>query len=226
MTAAALLLQALLMPRQYPVPPGFAGRFVTARIPTTQKVIALTFDDGPDPVTTPIILAALRENHAHATFFVLGRNARLYPWLLRQIVLDGHAIGTHSFSHAARLDLASASAENSRTSQIVYQATGMRTQLFRPPYGMRDSALNRDARSRGWVSFFWSISSADTATKDPDVVFRNVCFTPGNGEIVLMHDVKPHTAEAVPKILKELGGRGYRFVTLPELMPLAPPAGT
>lgn len=215
-----LIMQGMLVPHRYAMPTDLTGHFVNRRFAVREKVVALTFDDGPGAETTPLILDALKKHGAKATFFVLGKNAERNPLLLQRIVLEGHAIGTHSYSHRSSMSSTEAAQENSRTAEIVTLATGVRTALFRPPYGLQKSALNKNAMARGWASFGWSASSADTATKDPEVVFKNVCFTPNPGEIILLHDIKPHTAAAVPKILDELSRQGFRFVTLPELVAL------
>jgi peptidoglycan-N-acetylglucosamine deacetylase len=219
MIAALLITKALLFENgTYNIPDHFHGNTTSHRIPQTQRQLALTFDDGPDPITTPIILDALKKHNAKATFFVLGKNAINNPHLLQRIVLEGHAIGTHSYSHRASMSLEEAQHENTFTQAIVYQSTGFRTNLFRPPYGLSKSYLNKNALSRGWAAFNWTASAADTATKDPDVVYKNVCFTPNPGEIILMHDVKPHTAAAIEKILNHLDEIKFKCVTIPELI--------
>ncbi|MFM9873148.1 MAG: polysaccharide deacetylase family protein [Fimbriimonadaceae bacterium] len=219
MTAALLLTQALLRGNgTYQIPAQFKGKTTTHRIPHTERQLALTFDDGPDPIYTPIILDALKRHNAKATFFVLGKNAINNPLLLQRIVLEGHAIGTHSYTHRASMSIAEAENENTLTQAIVLNATGIRTNLFRAPYGLSHSYLNKNAIHRGWASFNWSATAADTATKDPEVVYKNVCFTPNPGEIILMHDVKPHTAKAIEKILNHLDEVKFKCVTIPELI--------
>ncbi len=219
MTTALLLTQALLIGNgTYNIPTGYKGKITTHRIHQTERKLALTFDDGPDPINTPIILDALKKYNAKATFFVLGKNAINNPHLLQRIVLEGHAIGTHSYSHSASLSQEQADRENTLTQAIVFQATGVKTNLFRPPYGLTRSYLNKNAIHRGWAAFNWTVSGADTATKNPDVVYKNVCFTPNPGEIILMHDVKPHTAAAIEKILNHLEEIKFKCVTIPELL--------
>lgn len=219
MTTALLLTQAILSGNgTYQIPNQYKGKSTNHRIPQSERQIALTFDDGPNPITTPIILNALKKHNAKATFFVLGKNAINNPLLLQRIVLEGHAIGTHSYSHRSSMSPSEAEKENTLTQAIVFHATGVRTNLFRPPYGLTKSYLNRDAVHRSWASFNWSATAADTATKDPEVVYRNVCFTPNPGEIILLHDVKPHTANAIEKILNHLDKVKFKCVTIPELI--------
>lgn len=225
MLLPAALLPLLVSPK-FPadhIPAAYLGKTLLARPKTTAKLIALTFDDGPDPRTTPLILDALRLQGARATFFVLGPAARRHPDLLRRIANEGHAIGTHTMTHARSTTKTQARAEIEESKQIVKAITGRKPLLFRPPFGIRNSYYAQAARIAGQASVHWTATAADTATQDPHVVFRNVCFTPNPGEIVLLHDTKPHTAKAIPKILAHLQAQGFSFVTLPELLRRADP---
>jgi peptidoglycan/xylan/chitin deacetylase (PgdA/CDA1 family) len=212
-----MILALLANPSLINTPNPYLGQITRKRISTTRKQIALTFDDGPDPKTTPIILDHLKAHQAKATFFVLGKNAKNHPELLRRITNEGHNIGTHSYSHRASMSPSDADKENTQTQILVAQATGITTVLFRPPYGLTKSNLTKDALRRNWAVFNWSATAADTATTEPEVVYKNVCFTPNPGEIILLHDVKPHTALALPKILTHLKSKGFEFVTLARL---------
>lgn len=185
------------------------------------KLVALTFDDGPDPVNTPRILKALAQRHAHATFFVEGVYAQRHPELLKQIVAGGNVIGNHTFSHPARCTEAQACAELQRTAQIIEKATGKRPTLYRPPYGITRGTLMQTALREGYTAVLWTISSADTVRHmTAATIAHNVTHTPNPGDIVIMHDGPGHgeTASAVPEILDEVGKLGFRFVTIPELI--------
>ncbi|ARU40077.1 hypothetical protein CCB80_02565 [Armatimonadetes bacterium Uphvl-Ar1] len=219
MTPSLLMTIAFfILPKETVIPSQYLGQTTTTRIKTTNKLLALTFDDGPDPVQTPIILNALKQHNAKATFFVLGKNAERNPLLLQRIVAEGHAIATHSYSHRTSMSPQEADIENTQTAEIVRRYTGVNPTLFRAPFGLTKSNLNKDAISRNWASFNWTVSAADTATTNPEVVYKNICFTPNPGEIILCHDIKPHTAQAIPKILEYLTKQGFQFVTLPELL--------
>lgn len=185
-----------------------------------QKVVALTFDDGPSYLTTPSVLAALKKNKAKATFFVVGQMASKQGKLLRQMVKDGHIVGNHSFSHPYHPDEKKASYELKLTNRIIHNAIGVFPTIFRPPGGVMDSWTARIAKSQGMASVIWTGSSADTSTKSSAVVYKNVIAATHPGAIILMHDVKPHTAAAVPAILATLKKKGYRFVTVPEMLRL------
>lgn len=219
MTIALLAtINFFLLPKSTPVPAQYLGQTTTTRIPTSQKLLALTFDDGPDPLQTPKILDALSQYNSKATFFILGKNAERHPLILQRIVAEGHTIATHSYTHRQSMSPTEAESENTRTADIVRRYTGVNPTIFRAPYGLTKSNLNKNAIARNWASFNWSVTAADTATTDPEVVYKNICFTPNPGEIILCHDIKPHTANAIPRILDYLTKQGFKFVTLPDLL--------
>ncbi|MCE5217339.1 polysaccharide deacetylase family protein [bacterium] len=203
------------------VPQRYQGKRISTRVRYfPHKLLALTFDDGPNPELTPTVLKTLAEHGAHATFFVLGRAAHAHPELLRAIVAGGHTLGSHSYTHPSTCTAEEARSELARTAAAIREATGERPTCFRPPYGIVDSKLTHLALSQGYCVFTWTISSADTAKIDAAGIAHNVIHTPNPGDIVLMHDGPGHreTVKALPQILSELGAAGFRFVSLPELL--------
>jgi chitin deacetylase len=202
------------------VPDAYVGRTVLNNPHVAEKVVALTFDDGPSPWTTPSVLNALKKYHAHATFFVVGQMASHREALLRRMIAEGHVVGNHSFSHPYHPPEAKAAYELKLTNQIIFKAIGVYPTVFRPPGGVMDSWTARLAKAEGMSSIIWTGSSADTATHDSGVVYSNVIAAAHPGAIILMHDVKTHTAAAVPAILATLSKKGYRFVTVPEMLRL------
>jgi len=203
------------------VPACYRGALIRGRLKGfSEKVIALTFDDGPSDNITPQILAALKKHQARATFFVLGQMVKAYPQQVKQIVADGHAIGIHSYSHSWSPAMPKAIEEMDKTRTLLQNAIGRETFLFRPPYGLTTGSHARLALSRKYAVLLWSRTGADTGTRDADVVRDNVAPYPNPGEIVLMHDCanKQHTATALPQILDRLEKAGYSFVTIPELL--------
>ena len=203
------------------VPDRYRGKLVTARVRYfPRKLLALTFDDGPDPTLTPQVLKTLATYRAHATFFVLGGNAQSHLGLLRQMAAAGHAVGSHSYQHLYKATPAQAESNLDKTAEVIERGTGRRPTLFRPPGGFTDGALARLAREQGYAVILWTISSADTTKIGPEVIARNVIHTPNPGDIVLMHDGAGHgrTIQALPQILRELGAAGFQFVTVPELL--------
>jgi chitin deacetylase len=203
------------------VPDADRGVLVRGRLKGfTEKVIALTFDDGPSENITPQILAALKAHQAKATFFVLGKMVRASPEQVKQIVADGHAIGIHSYSHSLSPPMPKAVEEMEKTRRLLKEAVGRETFLFRPPYGKTNGSHARLALQQKYAVLLWSKTGADTGTTDADVVRDNVAQDPQPGDIVLMHDCgnKQHTATALPQILERLEKAGYSFVTVPELL--------
>jgi peptidoglycan/xylan/chitin deacetylase (PgdA/CDA1 family) len=203
------------------VPAAYRGKILRQRVRHfPDKLLALTFDDGPSPTVTPRVLKTLREHHAHATFFVLGNCAKRWPALVRQAAREGHAIGSHSYSHPSKLSPAQACSQLERTAALIEAATGQRPRLFRPPYGITKGNLCQTALQQGYTAVLWTISSADSRPIGHQVIAHNVIHTPNPGDIVLMHDAENHaaTAEALPQILTELAAAGFRFVTIPELL--------
>ena len=184
------------------------------------KIIALTFDDGPSSANTPRILQTLKMHHAHATFFILGCQAKLHPELVKQIADDGHAIGIHTYTHSRHPSPSQAENEISRTAALLKSITGRSTQLFRPPYGNTHSSYTRNALKRRYAVILWTVSSADTATHDRKMVLNNVTLGVNPGDIVLMHDSedKRQTMEALPTVLDRLANKGFTLVTIPELL--------
>lgn len=199
----------------------FAGTIVSKRIRHyPNRILALTFDDGPSPDLTPRILSTLTTYHARATFFVLGPLAARHPELVRRAVAAGNEIGVHGWSHKAHLSDSDGVREVSRTIDVIRKVTGQTPHVLRPPYGLRHSSIAREGIRRHMAVILWTISSADTCRVGPDVLANNVIHTPYPGDIILMHDGAGHraTAAAVPAILRTLTAQGYRFVTVSELL--------
>lgn len=206
------------------VPAQYRGKAVSSgRHNIAVKAVALTFDDGPSANITPQVLALLRQHHAHATFFVMGQNVRQYPQLVTQAVAEGHVVGCHSYTHAIHPSQTVAQSEMKRTRELVQTATGHDPVLFRPPYGDVKSEYATIARQEKDTIILWSVSGADTATRDYKMVRDNVTEGINPGDIVLMHDSsgKAHTAKALPEILTRLEQRGFSFVTIPEMLRLS-----
>lgn len=184
--------------------------------------VALTFDDGPDPRYTPLILSILREKGVPATFFVIGREAGRYPHILQEIVASGCEIGNHSYSHAYLGDASynRIAEELDGTQQIVLQATGKRCRWFRPPGGDSSPYLFQVALQRGYRIALWNVDPWDWERPKPRSIWRRILRQMRPGAVVVMHDgggKRDGTLRALPTIIDELRARGYRFVTLDEL---------
>lgn len=208
-------------PAPPPLPARYRGQVIRKRVRYfPHKLLALTFDDGPDPGTTPLALKALAQYRAHANFFVLGGCARAHPDLVKQEVAAGHAVESHSYRHPATTSAARAVEELSLTADTIAALTGHRPTLFRPPYGITTGNLCQAARRQGYGVVLWTISSADSSPIPARTIARNVIHTPNPGDIVLMHDGAGHraTMAALPQVLRELSAAGFQFVTVPELL--------
>lgn len=187
----------------------------------SEKVIALTFDDGPEPKVTPKVLKALAEYDAKATFFVLGSYAKRHPAIVRETALSGHVVGSHTWSHPAKPTKKNAGPEIWKTANAIHTATGIWPSTFRPPYGLDKAYTAQLARREGYSSIIWNKSGADTAKgATEDTIYFNATKGARPGDIVLFHDGpgKAHTAAAVPRILKTLRKNGYEFVTVPDML--------
>jgi peptidoglycan/xylan/chitin deacetylase (PgdA/CDA1 family) len=188
------------------------------------NAVALTFDDGPGPYTEQI-LAELRAAGAHATFFLVGNRIRYWPQAARDEARLG-ALGNHTWSHP-RLTLMRSWLvwlELLRTQYAVAQDVGWKPRLMRVPYARHDARTDAIARRLGLLEVFWDVDSRDDVpnARVADVV-RNVERGLRPGAIVILHDIHPWTAAALPAILAAIRERGLRAVSVPELLALDPP---
>lgn len=204
---------------------------VLSRGPRDRPWVALTFDDGPDPATTPRVLEALEAHRARATFFVIGEKAALYPELIRRMVAEGHSLGLHGFSHYrgyAFLTPRDVLEDIERSRNIVAGICGMRPLWFRPPIAQASPRTFAGVRLAQAEYVGYSVRPRDgRVSRTAGEVFEHVRSGLEPGAIVLLHDAweKPgHSAEApagvraLPEILQELKRRGLRAVTLDELI--------
>ncbi|MEA5367036.1 polysaccharide deacetylase family protein [Amycolatopsis sp., V23-08] len=172
--------------------------------------VALTFDDGPHPETTPALLAALGD--APATFFLQGSNAADHPDLVRAIAAAGHTIGNHSWTHPRlpALSPPERELEVARTQDLLTGITGTRPALFRPPYGDTDAAVAATIAGHGLAEILWTVDTRDWAgASTGEIVEASAVVEPGG--VILMHDGGyASTVAAVPRILAALAARGLR----------------
>lgn len=195
-------------------------------VPTEEKVIALTFDDGPDPNDTPAILDLLREYEAKATFFVVGKRVEQYPHLVVRETLEGHEIANHTYNHPYFSRRAAGDkiiAEMERTNEAIFQVTGQKPRLFRPPGGFYSEQMVRISKNLHYkiVLWSWHQDTEDWSTPGVQKIVRKVLNNARNGDIVLFHDYvegETQTVAALKQILPELKRRGFRFVTVSELL--------
>ena len=198
-----------------------------------QKVIALTFDDGPSKKLTPQLLDTLKRYGAHCTFFVVGQNAAEHPEILQRAVAEGHEIADHSWSHPSlsKLSVSGINSQLDRTDAAIEKAIGHKPVLVRPPYGATNSTVRRILAERGQTDILWSVDPLDWKYRNADRVERELVKGAAPGAILLSHDIHPTTVAAIPAVLARLTEQGYRFVTVSELLdmevaPTPPPTPT
>ena len=213
------------------------GRTVTNG-PTNERVVALTFDDGPNPPYTDRILDVLEQQHVHATFFLVGRAVQAYPTVVRREVHDGDVVGNHTWDHPHLIMMRSVSVRRTlqRTDEAIYAAAHVHTELMRPPFGARDWIVLRQARKLGYTVVMWSVPLArDWEYPPARVIAQRILPYVTDGSIIVLHDgnrgqlcafrhLNPHICdrsadiEATRIIIENLKRRGFRFVTIPELI--------
>ena len=182
-----------------------------------QKVVALTFDDGPNPATTNQALDTLSKYGIKATFFVLGKNVSGNEEILKRMKADGHVIGNHSWSHPvlSKLSLDDAKKQITDTEDALTKVLGSSSKLMRPPYG----AITDDIRNSLDLSFImWDVDSLDWKSKNEAAILTEIQHQVANGSIVLMHDIHSPTVNALPRVIEYLKNQGYTFVTIPEML--------
>ena len=186
-----------------------------AALPSPERTVVLSFDDGPNPRATAAILNVLRQRHVPATFFLIGERIEQQPALARRIVREGHQVGNHSYSHPRMvLDHPRAyGLEIDRTDRLI-RALGYRGTIdFRAPYGQKLVVLPWLLSRRGKLNVLWSVDSQDWRDRDPASIARRVVDQVRPGAIVLLHD-SPATARALPVLIDGLRRRGYSFRTV------------
>jgi len=203
---------------------------VVRSVATDQKVVALTFDAGSDAGHTQVILDILREQGVRATFFLTGQWIDSYPDLAQAIASGGHDVGNHTYTHPhmTGLDEEEIQEQLTLTEDKAVAVSGRSLKpYYRPPFGEHDDRVGRLAAAEGYPQVvMWSVDSMDWKTIPADELVSRVVDNVAPGGIVLMHvGSQTNEPEALPRILGELARKGYRFVTLSELLALAEPAG-
>ncbi len=186
------------------------------------KLVALTFDDGPYPVDTPALLAALRDAQVRATFFLIARDAEQYPGLVRAIAADGNEIGNHTETHPNldQLDDAAVAqqlADAAAHLDAILSGTAVRT-LFRPPHGRFRPATLAVAQRGGFDTIFWNDDPGDWRTVGADAIAAHVARFATSPEILLLHSGRPATVAALPDLVARFRAAGYTFVTVGEML--------
>jgi peptidoglycan/xylan/chitin deacetylase (PgdA/CDA1 family) len=183
--------------------------------------IALTFDDGPVPGKTEVILEILDRYKVQASFFCIGNQVKQHPEILSKIHAKGHVIGNHSYWHGKLFDLQTPSAiakELADTNQIIFETLGVKPEFFRPPYGVTNPMVASAIRQGGYKTIGWSVRSLDTVIKDSEKLFSKVSAKLKGGDIVLFHDFSDTTIEILPRFIEHIQKSGLRIVSIDELL--------
>lgn len=198
---------------------------VIAYVPVKQKLVALTFDDGPHPDFTPRILAHLKHHRVKATFFMVGKKMEAYPEIVKEVVAQGHVIGNHTYDHPHNIEGDSPAEiirELEKCEELIERFTGKRTLLFRPPLGRVDGTVVTIAAEEGYQTILWTVCADHHDAPTPELMAQRVLKGVRPGAIILAHDgsfpSRIKDVEATPLIIEELKRRGYQFVTVPELL--------
>lgn len=180
------------------------------------KYVALTFDDGPSPLMTPVILSILKKNNIKATFFMLGQQVQKYPRLVQKVLEDGHEIGNHSYSH---LKLSQESPDKVlrelEKTQSLLSDLGVNAAWFRPPYGSTNKVVKQVSKKLGMNHILWTVDSEDW--RGASHIMKNIDHDLKSGGIVLMHDTKQGTSSVLPLLIDTLKKQDYIFLTLTQL---------
>jgi len=188
--------------------------------------IAITFDDGPSAKLTAKLLDLLAAHHIKATFFLIGENVAEHPEIVAREVREGHEIGNHTWSHPnlAKMSDDGIRGQLRKTEDAIRSAIGNRPTLLRPPYG------SISARQKKWINrefgykiVMWDVDPLDWKRPGPNVVCNRIVKNTRAGSIVLAHDIHPGTIEAMPCVLNQLEAKGFKFVTVSELIAMETP---
>jgi peptidoglycan-N-acetylglucosamine deacetylase len=204
--------------------PAKPATYTQARV--DQPFIAMTFDDGPSAENTPRLLEMLKQRNIKATFFLIGQNAASNPEVVRRILADGHEIGNHSWTHPqlSKLSDDRVTAEITKTQEAIKSASGFTPTLLRPPYG----AIT--PRQREWIEnqfglniILWSVDPFDWKRPGASVITQRILTQVHPGAIILSHDIHKQTVDAMPATLDGLIRKGYKFVTVSQLIAMNKP---
>lgn len=186
----------------------------------SDRSIAITFDDGP-AAQTERILDILKEHSVQAAFFSIGKNAVAHPQLIKRWYAEGHLIGNHSYNHSFNFDWQSSksmTAEIEQTNAAIQAIAGVRPLCFRPPYGVTNPNLAKAIRNTGMQSIGWNIRSFDTKAKDPEALLQRLLGKLKGGDIVLLHDSMPITAEILTEFIIQARKKGFTFARVDTLL--------
>jgi len=214
----ALLAAAVFMPRAQLLGPN-VNRLPEAA--ARRREVALTFDDGPDPHTTPQILALLDRHGAKASFFCVGEKAAAHPAIVREIAQREHSVENHSYRHShafACFGIGRTSREIELAQQLLARLSGRAPGVFRAPAGFRSPLLDFVLSRCGLRYVSWTRRGFDASRSDPQSVLERLTHGLAAGDVLLLHDSSPAVLQVLPRLLEELAVRGLKSVSLPSAL--------
>jgi len=219
--AAAVLYLVIMIYGSFYIGSNFYIKIIRS-VKTTERKVALTFDDGPDKEITPEVLNTLGKFGIKAAFFTVGEKISAHPDLLKKIDDEGHIIGNHTYSHSNWFDFYSAKKmieELDKTEELIFDITGKKVEMFRPPFGVTNPALARAVKKMNYTPIGWNIRSLDTAKNKKAIkIYNRIIRQLKPGSIILLHDRNPDIVEVLEKLIMYAHEHNYEFVRLDKLM--------
>jgi peptidoglycan/xylan/chitin deacetylase (PgdA/CDA1 family) len=207
-------------------PAASASKITFSQCHVDGPYVAMTFDDGPHGANTPRLLEMLKQRGIKATFFCVGQCVAEYPEIAKRIVDEGHEIANHSWSHPQLSSMTEASVRDQleKTHQAIKQATGVTPKMFRPPYGAFTQRQRNWANAvYGYKIILWDVDPLDWKIRNASHVESEILKQTVSGSIILSHDIHKSTVDAMPATLDALLAKGYKFVTVSELLAMDKP---
>lgn len=204
-----------------PTVPPAGAKLSYSQVNITQKALAMTFDDGPHPSLTPKLLDILKARNIKCTFFVIGKNAQMYPNIIRRMIAEGHEIANHTWNHPALTSRSDDQirSELKQSENALMAAANYRPHLIRPPYGAINTRIKELMFSEfGYSTIMWSVDPQDWRRPGVSVVTSRLVNGAHPGAIMLAHDIHPPTIQAMPAMFDQLLAKGYQFVTVSQLL--------
>jgi len=183
--------------------------------------VAISFDDGPDPINTPLILNILKKYNAKASFFIIGSKAENNINLIKEIHSQNHLIANHSFNHSNWFPLKKIKIikeEILKTNKIIFEATGNKNKYFRPPFGVTNPNIAKAANQLGLIVVGWSVRSFDTKNENSEIVLKRIIKKIKGGDIILLHDKPVNSPEILEKLLAFMQQNNITSVSIDELI--------
>lgn len=187
--------------------------------------VAITFDDGPNPEFTSLVLSLLKKYHAKATFFCIGKNIKAHPELFQRIVSEGHSVGNHTYSHSNSFgffSVKSVVSELRQTNEVAKVISGLEMKMYRPAFGITNPSIKKALQITGLHSIGWSKRSLDTTNLSEKTILKRVTQNLKKGDIILLHDSSSKTLNVLEQLLLFLQANQMQSVTVDHLLSLDP----